>query len=179
MTVGYSATDTASVDAMLERLIADHRRFTDALDLLQASAARLRASTAETLDAEVVRDLVGSLRAYVDGGHHVVEEVMFSALVDGGIGLEAEAAILGLREDHEQLASRAAAAIDGLQQLVSGTSAASSLLPRIVDFCQYERYHMKMESDHVFPEIRERLAGDHWGAVRRELAARLPDTASQ
>lgn len=175
----YSTADMASADAVLERLGADHQRMAEVLDTLQAHAAVLARSAKGEPDAEVVRGLIAALREYVGGGHHVIEEIVFGALARCGVAIEVEASVLELRDDHEQLEARAGRLTSGLEELLAEGQPDAALPARVVDFCQYERHHMKTEADQVFPAVREELAGARWKAVRQALVSRLAETATE
>ena len=171
--VDYLAADMATAEALLERLVADHRHFGELLEQLEKNATQLRPNADGARDTELLPRLIASLTDYVNGGHHEVEEIVFAALVDGGVGFELEAELAELRDDHEQLAARAATVLSSLEQLQSKAAPDAPLPPRVVDFCHYERHHMTLEGERVFPAIGEVLEGERWEVVRRQLLSWL------
>ena len=118
--------------------MADHEIILEALQVLEAMTKEVEHG--KDVDFNDIRSLLGFLREFADGSHHVKEEaILFPALIHAGMTLH-EGPLRVMTYEHERGRSLTAAMEDALART------------RKDDFVMYARRYIELLRDHIEKE---------------------------
>lgn len=141
----------------------EHVYFHQLLQVLQQQLDRFHRG--ETMNYELVQDIVSYLHEYADRFHHPREDVAFACLAKRCPDLQLPLARLG--QEHRVIAHAGATLLNAIRAVLGG-----AIIPRAeievaaATYLVYYGNHIAREEEDVLPRATKELQAEDWAAVR-------------
>lgn len=157
------------MNEVIDRLRLDHKRFERILGHLHHQIDAIR--DGDTVDLDLVREIICCCDDYADVLHHPVEDQLFSIMLERDPALAT--VIDRLELEHQELASQTARLRDIIEAANGDTLMRRDAFAEICEayLSLFER-HMQREETEVFPHAERLLDEEDWYRVGSELLLR-------
>ena len=137
------------------------------LDLLESELERVQEG--EVADFELMRDIMVYTTRYPDHAHHPIEDLMFRRWLKHDE--KARELVSTLGREHRGLAEKGGALAEILAHVVDGAMVSrEGIETRARDYCEFLRYHMKVEEEQAFPGAQRALREEDWAGIASAFA---------
>ena len=154
---------------ILEQLKTDHQNVVTLLDILDDQVARVR--SLESVDYDLMRDIMHYMTTYPDGFHHPMEDLVIEKLVERDPSSREMA--LGLVREHADLAKKSTLFLEMLEKVIDGELVVrENLVDKGVDYIEFLRSHMRREEERFFPRAEDLLTEQDWRQISSTIAHR-------
>ena len=147
---------------VLQQLARDHANMNALLDLLDSELERVQEG--DVADFELMRDIMVYMTRYPDHTHHPIEDLMFRRWIEYDENARHLATMLG--REHRGLAQKGEALAEILAHVVDGAMVSREEIATTTrDYCEFLRYHMKVEDERAFPGAGLVLRDEDWAGI--------------
>lgn len=150
--------------------LADHRNFSQLLDLFQVQVDRLHAG--ESIDYDLVLDLLVYLRHFPEHTHHPREDVAFDRMVRHERSLAP--IVTRLKQEHRVISEAGRELHELVEGVLNGMVVERARLESsCATFLVYYRHHIAREDEGIIPLADRMLTPEDWKAVSIAVAPAL------
>lgn len=150
----------------LERWRAEHHNFGRLLDLVDDWTQRFRAG--ESVDYELLRDIMYYMTHYPDRFHHPMEDAVFAEMAQRDAALRP--AVEELAGQHERIARSGKALVDDLEAIVGGAVIAREAVANDAqEYASFMRLHMALEERALMPAVEQGFSPADWERIRARV----------
>lgn len=156
---------------MLSRLMRDHKHIVILLRILTKKRTMLE--NGDSVNFNLVRDIVEYMQSYAEHSHHPLEDVIY----EYGAERLPEVARLGrLSAEHQQLITSSGALMATLNLILSDVVVArDKLISDLSHYIAEQEEHMLFEERELFPLLAKHLNESDWQEIHQRCQISLKD----
>ncbi|ABL99117.1 hemerythrin domain-containing protein [Shewanella amazonensis] len=156
---------------MLNRLMRDHKHIAILLKILNKK--RILLESGESVNFNLVRDIVEYMQSYAEHSHHPLEDVIYDYCLDKYPDLPR---LARLNEEHQQLVASSASLMSTLNLILNDVVVAKEkLIGDLSGYVSAQEAHMLFEERELFPILANDLKDEDWHEINERCLNKLMD----
>ena len=150
------------VYSIVDGLKEDHRYMIKLLYQLEQQIKSMSGLTSQSLNLDVLLEIVDYIKQYPEICHHPVEEKMFEMIQQKPVSFTDHALIEKVIDEHVMLDALAELLEIKIGECLAGRCTQSSLLRTGQMFHQQQLKHIECEQSHIFPLCKQYFNKEDW-----------------